>query len=178
MEEREKVATVVNDAIENPKFEINYSNLSNDKQFIWDSKLHSLFGFTLFMVIYTVSIGIYHIVTERRNRIWDRLTVASIKKSEVYIANLLYSFIVGYAQVVIILSIFYFVIGVDFYGSFIKTLILIIPYLLCIIAISIFIASIANTPGKYNAYVTVVAVPFAMLGGAYWPLEIVSSKFY
>ena len=115
-------------------------------------------------------------MTERRNRIWDRLTVASIKKWEVYVANLLYSFIVGYAQVGIILSIFYFVIGVDFYGSFVKTLILIIPYLLCIIAISIFIASIANTPGKYNAYTAVVAVPFAMLGGAYWPLEIVSSK--
>lgn len=176
IELRESVVTVLDDAIENPSFVINYSNLSNGDSFIWDSKLHSLFGFTLFMVIYTVSIGIYHIVTERRNHIWDRLTVASISKSEVYIANLLYSFIVSYAQVAVILSIFYFVIGVDFYGSFMQTLILIIPYLFCIIAICIFIASIANTPGQYNAYITLIAVPFAMLGGAYWPLEIVSSK--
>lgn len=176
-EEREKVAAIFDEAIEQPSFKLNYSNISNDDQFIWDPKLQTLFGFTLFMVIYTISIGIFHIVTERKDRIWDRLTVASITKSEVYIANLLYSFIVGYIQVLIILCIFNFVIGVDFYGSFMKTLILIIPYLLCIIAISIFIASIANTPGQYNAYITLIAVPFAMLGGAYWPLEIVSSKF-
>lgn len=174
-EEREKVATIFNEATENPSFSINYSNLSNDQPFIWDSKLHSLFGFSLFMVIYTLAIGIYHIVTERRNLIWDRLTVASIKKSEVYIANLLYCFIVGYVQVAMILCIFRFVIGIDFYGGFWKTLILIIPYLLCMIAIMIFIASIANTPGKYNAFITLIAVPCAMLGGAYWPLEIVSS---
>lgn len=176
-EDRQKVATILDKANEQPSFTINYSNLSNDDQFIWDPKLHTLFGLTLFMVIYTISIGIFHIVTERKERIWDRLTVASITKSEVYIANLLYSFIVGYIQVALILCIFNFVIGVDFYGSFIKTLILIIPYLLCIIAISIFIASIANTPGQYNAYITLIAVPFAMLGGAYWPLEIVSSDF-
>ena len=54
LEEREKVATVINDAIENPSFVINYSNFSNDNPFLWDSKLHSLFGFSLFMVIYTV----------------------------------------------------------------------------------------------------------------------------
>ena len=71
---------------------------------------------------------------------------------------------------------FNFGVGVNFYGGFINTLIVIIPYLLCIVALSIFVASIANTPGKFNAYISVIAVPIAMLGGGFWPLEIVTSE--
>lgn len=173
---QKKVTSSLEEAKINPSFGINYTNFSNKGEFIWDAKLHSLFGFTLFMVIYTIGNGVYHIVMERRNHIWDRLTVSAIKRSEVYIANLLYSFLLGYLQVVIILSVFYFGVGIDFYGGFLKSLLVVIPYLLCIVAICLFIASIAGTPGKFNAYISILAVPLAMLGGAYWPLEIVTSK--
>lgn len=171
-----QVKSLLEESNENPSFNINYLNFSNDGDFIWDSKLHSLFGFSLFMVIYTVANGVFHIVMERRNHIWDRLTISSIGKTEVYIANVFYSFLIGYLQVALVLSIFHFVVGVDFYGGFSKSLVVVIPYILCIVALSIFIASIAGTPGKFNAMIAVIAVPFAMLGGAYWPLEIVTSK--
>ncbi|TSI03382.1 ABC transporter permease [Lysinibacillus sp. BW-2-10] len=176
VDKQNEISAVIDEAVANPSFHINYSNFSNDGAFIWDAKLHSLFGFTLFMVIYTVANGVNHIVMERRSHIWDRLIVSSIRKSEIYIANLVYSFILGYIQIAIVLAIFYFGLSVDFYGGFYQSLVIVIPYVLCIVALSIFIASIATTPGKFNAFIVVLAVPFAMLGGAYWPLEIVTSE--
>ncbi|QCR32871.1 ABC transporter permease [Lysinibacillus sp. SGAir0095] len=174
--EQENVGHIIEEAAAHPSFHINYSSFSNDGAFIWDSRLHSLFGFSLFMVIYTVANGVYPIILERKNHIWNRLTVSAIGKTEIYIANILYSFLIGYLQVVLVLSIFHFVVGVDFYGGFYKSVLLMIPYLLCIVSLIIFIASIANTPGKFNAIISVIAVPFAMLGGAYWPLEVVTSE--
>ncbi len=176
VEMQSEVEVVLNEAENSPSFQINYSNFSNDGDFIWDSKLQSLFGFTLYMVIYTIANGVFHIVIERRNNIWDRLTISSISKSKIYLANLAYSFLLGYIQVALVLSIFNFGVGVNFYGGFINTLVVIIPYLLCIVALSIFVASISNTPGKFNAYISVIAVPVAMLGGGFWPLEIVTSE--
>ncbi|RNC99242.1 ABC transporter permease [Lysinibacillus halotolerans] len=169
------VEEIIESADAQPSFQIQYLNFSNDGDFVWNPKLHSLFGFTLFMVIYTVANGVAHIVMERRTFIWDRLRISAIGKTEVYLANVIYCFLIGYLQVVLVLSIFY-VGGVDFYGGFGKTLLVVIPYLLCIVALAFFIASVAGTSGRFNAYISVLAVPLAMLGGAYWPLEIVSSK--
>lgn len=174
-EMHEQVSNALDEAKASPSFNMNYSNFANDEGFKYDAKLQSLFGFTLFLVIYTIANGVNHIVMERRNLIWDRLIISSIRKWEIYAANLTYSFLMGYLQIALVLCIFYFGVGVDFYGGFWKTLILIIPYVLCIVALSIFVASISGTPGKFNAYITVLAVPLAMLGGAYWPLEIVQS---
>lgn len=159
-----------------PSFDIQYTNFANEKGFKFDSGLHTLFGFALFMVIYTVANGVNHIVMERRNGIWNRLTVSRISKWEVYTANLAYAFLLGYLQIVLVFCIFYFGVGVEFYGGFVASLIAVIPYLLCIVALSIFIASVTNTPSKFNTAMAFIAVPFAMLGGAYWPLEIVTSK--
>lgn len=176
VEQQGNVQSILEDAKNNPSFNVEYANFSNDGDFIYDAKLHSLFGFTLFMVIYTIANGVNHIVMERRNYIWSRLIVSSIGKTQIYTANLIYSFLLGYLQVILVLSIFHFGVGVDFYGGFLKTLIAIIPYLLCIVALAIFVASIVNTPGKFNAIIAVIAVPFAMLGGAYWQIDIVTSK--
>ncbi|MDN4493287.1 ABC transporter permease [Ureibacillus aquaedulcis] len=171
----DEVEKIIGEAAVHPSFHINYSSFTNDEEFVWDSKLHSLFGFSLFMVIYTVANGVYPIIMDRRMRIWDRLTISAIGKTEIYMANILYSFLMGYLQIVLVLSIFHFGVGVDFYGGFYYSLLLVIPYLICIVSLSIFIASVASTPGKFNAIIYGMAVPFAMLGGAYWPLEIVNS---
>ena len=176
VEQQGNVQSILEEVKSNPSFHVEYTNFSNDGEFIYDSKLHSLFGFTLFMVIYTIANGVNHIVMERRDHIWSRMIVSSIGKTQLYVANLIYSFLLGYLQVVLVLSIFHFGVDVNFYGGFVKTLIAVIPYLLCIVALSIFLASISDTPGKFNAFIAVLAVPFAMLGGAYWPIEIVTSK--
>src|SRR5690625_3197318 len=94
-----------------------------------------------------------------------------------YACNLLYSFLVLYLQVVLIFSIFRYIVKVDFYGTFDQTLLILIPYVLAIVALSTFLVGIVKSVQQFSAAVPIVAVSMAMIGGAYWPLEIVDSSF-
>jgi len=47
---------------------------------------------------------------------------------------------------------------------------------LAIVALSILITSIVNSVQQFNAVIPIVSLGSAMLGGAFWPLEIVESE--
>lgn len=148
-----------------------------EEGFVYDDSLHRLFGFSMFFVIYTIGYSVFQILIEKKTGIWDRMILSSVPKWKVYVENFLYSFFVGYIQVLIVFLVFRFVVGVDFHGAFIQTLLLLIPYVLAIVALSILITSIVQSAQQFNPLISIVAVSSAMIGGAFWPLEIVESKF-
>ena len=49
-------------------------------------------------------------------------------------------------------------------------------YVFAIVALSILLTAIVKTVGQFNAILPIIAVSSAMIGGAYWPIEIVESK--
>lgn len=159
----------------NQLFQLSVASFSDENQWVYDPGLQSLFGFALFFSIYTVAFNVVEILREKQLGIWDRLILSSTSKIEMYVGNLLYCFLIGYIQIALIFVVFKYGAGVDFYGSFGKTLILIIPYLFSIVALSIFLTGIVKTIGQFNALVPLISVSFAMLGGAYWPIEIITS---
>lgn len=71
--------------------------------------------------------------------------------------------------------VFRYITDVNFYGHFAWVLVLLIPYVFAIVALSIFITGLVKKSQHFNAVIPIVAVSMAMLGGAYWPLEIVNS---
>ncbi|WP_453992684.1 ABC transporter permease [Bacillus nitroreducens] len=162
---------------ENPFFNIESASFRSDDTVIIDNQLQTIFGFTLFFVIYTISYNVHHIMQERTWGVWDRMILSPLKKWEMYAGNLIYSFLMGYFQVAVILLVFRYVVGVDFYGGFGKTLIVLIPYVFSIVALSMFLVSVLKSTQQFNAIISLVSVSMSMLGGAYWPLEIVSSEF-
>lgn len=140
-----------------------------------DYRYQALFGMTLFFIIYTIAYRVLNILVEKQAGLWDRMILSPVSKTEMYAGNLLYSFFEGYIQVVIIFSIFHFIVGVDFHGKFLLSLLLIIPYVFTIVALSLFITGLVKNVQQFNAAIPIVAVSMAMIGGAYWPLEIVQS---
>ncbi|RDW18130.1 ABC transporter permease [Oceanobacillus arenosus] len=160
-----------------PVFNIEVENFRGEDAFIYDNTFQTLFGFTLFFAIYTIAYNVLPILVEKKEGIWDRIILSPVKKWEMYVANLVYSFLVGYLQVGIIFSVFRFIIGVDFHGRFIETLLLMSVYVFAIVALSILLTAIVKTVAQFNAVLPIIAVSSAMIGGAYWPLEIVESKF-
>lgn len=160
---------------ENPLFSIQSEYFYSDKTVKVDMNLQSLFGFTLFFVIYTIAYNVLFILQEKQSGIWNRMILSPLKKWQMYMGNLLYSFAVGYIQVVAVFALFRYVIGIDFYGGFAKTLLILIPYVFCIVALSLCVVSISKNEQHFNVLIPLISVSFGMLGGAYWPLEIVTS---
>lgn len=141
-----------------------------------DNTYQALFGITLFFVIYTIAYRVLNIFVEKQAGIWDRMILSPLSKSQMYIGNFLYSFLTGYAQLAIILFVFRFIIGINFNGKFLLTLLLIAPYVFAILSMSLFIVSLVKSIQQFNAAMPIVAISMAMIGGALWPLEIVESK--
>ncbi|MDR4890464.1 ABC transporter permease [Fredinandcohnia sp. QZ13] len=162
---------------ENPLFKIQAASFRGDDAVIIDNQLQTIFGFTLFFVIYTISYNVHNILQERTWGVWDRMILSPLKKWEMYAGNLVYSFLMGYAQVALIFFVFRYGVGVDFYGGFGKTLIVLVPYVFSIVALALFLVSVVKSTQQFNAIISLVSVSLSMLGGAYWPLEIVSSDF-
>ncbi|ASN06659.1 ABC transporter permease [Virgibacillus necropolis] len=162
---------------ENPPFTIQMENFRGSDAVIVDNTFHSLFGFALFFVIYTIAYNVFHILVEKQDGVWDRIILSPVKKWEMYVANLIYSFLTGYLQVAVVFFVFRYWIGLDFNGKFMESLIFIIPYVFAIVAMSILITGLVKTVQQFNAVIPIIAVSMAMIGGAYWPLEVVESKF-
>ncbi|MBM7569958.1 ABC transporter permease [Aquibacillus albus] len=163
--------------IEEPMFTVDTQSFFGEDSFVYDGNLQALFGFTVFFVIYTIAFHVIHILVAKQEKIWDRFILSPAKKWEMYIGILSYAFLLGYIQVVIVFCFFNYVLGVDFHGGFGKTLVLLIPYVLAIVSLSVLIAGASNSTKTFNAIIPIVSVSMAMIGGSYWPIEIVSNKF-
>lgn len=151
------------------------SNIS-EKEATHQQSLQALFGFTLFFSIYTVAFTVIEILRDKQAGIWDRIILSATSKTKIYLGHLLFSFGIGYFQIMLIFLVFKFGLGITFQGNFYLTLILIIPYLFCIVALTILITGLVKNVSQFNALIPLISVSFAMLGGAYWPIEVVTSK--
>ncbi|GAA0595587.1 linearmycin resistance permease LnrN [Virgibacillus siamensis] len=161
----------------NAVFSMESSYFNGSKADTFDMKFHTLFGFTLFFVIYTIAYNVFYVLLEKKEGIWDRIILSPVQKWEMYTANFLYTFLTGYLQVIIVFLVFRYWIGVDFNGRFWESLLLITPYVFAIVALSILVTGIVKTVQQFNAIIPILAVSMAMIGGAYWPIEIVQSEF-
>ncbi|MBO1005355.1 ABC transporter permease [Pseudogracilibacillus auburnensis] len=173
----ESKQAILHEITEEPIFKTESTSFYGNDTFVYDSNLHSVYGFTLFFVVYTIAYSVFQILIEKRSGVWDRMILSPIRKWEMYVANFLYSFLIGYSQILAVFLVFRFIIKVDFHGTFLQALLVMIPYVLAIVALSILITGAVRTTQQYNAVIPIVTISMAMIGGAFWPLEIVESKF-
>lgn len=171
------VSDIAQEVENNQIFQTETISFQGEDTFVYQHHLQTIFGFSLFFSIFIIMSSVLQILLEKNGGLWDRMIISPVRKWEMYVANFFYSFIIGYVQIVIVLLVFRYIVKVDFPGSFLLTFIVTIPYVLAIVALSILIVSLVKTVQQFNATVPIVAVGMAMIGGAYWPLEIVDSSF-
>ncbi|SET71898.1 ABC-2 type transport system permease protein [Salinibacillus kushneri] len=174
-------STDVNDSaimeqLEDSMFSIETKTLTNEDSFVFDAQLQGIFGMSVFFVIYTVAYNVIQILVAKQDKIWDRFILSPVKKWEMYTGILTYAFIIGYIQVVLVFFVMKYGFDVDFYGGFLESLILLIPYVLTIVSLSVLIVAVSKNYQTFNAIISLVAVSLAMIGGSYWPIEIVTNK--
>ena len=175
-EEQEKLSKEWDSLNDNPVFSVQSSTFRSDDAIVYDSNYHFLFGFTLFFVIYTIGYTVLPVLTEKQAGIWDRMILSPARKWEMYVANLANSFLQGYLQIIVIFLVFRYAFGLDFHGKMMETLLLILPYVFTVVALSMFLVSVVKTVQQFNGVLPIVSLSMAMIGGAYWPLEIVESE--
>ncbi|CAM3873930.1 ABC transporter permease [Alkalicoccus chagannorensis] len=152
-----------------------YEVEQTEEGFAYDQALHPLFGFMLFFTIYSIAFSISTIVAQRHDGTWDRVILSPVTKVKLYLGHVLFAFLFGLLQMYVILFLFRFAFQVDFHGGFWLTLLAVLPYVLAIVSLGVLLSGMVKSYKMLDAVIPLTGVTMAMLGGAFWPIEIVPS---
>ncbi|MBU9722436.1 MULTISPECIES: ABC transporter permease [Bacillaceae] len=160
-----------------PTMKVTTESLSGEESsYAFDERLHFLFGMTLFFSIYTMMYSLMNVAEEKRVGTWDRLIVSPLYKWQVYTGHLLYSFLIGMIQIVVAFLFFQVVFGFDL-GERYGTLLLVIGcFAFAIVSLGMLVMGLVKRSQQMQAVIPILATAMAMLGGAYWPIEVVSNE--
>ncbi|WP_332631753.1 ABC transporter permease [Halalkalibacter flavus] len=163
-------------SLNEPSMKVVTESLSGEESsFIYDDQLHVLFGMTLFFSIYTIMFSLMNVAEEKRVGTWDRLIVSPLHKWQIYLGHLLYCFLIGYVQILVAFLFFKVIFGFDLGQRYGALLLVIACYTFAIVSLGMLVMGLVKRSQQMQAVIPILATAMAMLGGAYWPIEIVTN---
>ena len=151
------------------------SDVQTGGDFQYDARVQAVFGYALFFSIFTVTFSVNQLLEEKKSGLWDRVILSPVSKTAMYTGHLLYSFIAGYAQIIIVFVLFRYVFLFPVGDSFPTLMAITGIYTFAVVSLGMLLAGLVKTPQQMSVLIPVVAVSSAMIGGAYWPIEIVTN---
>ncbi|MCH1625599.1 ABC transporter permease [Ferdinandcohnia quinoae] len=131
-------------------------------------------GFTVMFVMMVIMISTGAILEAKNNGVWSRLLTTPTSKTELMVGYLFAFFIIGWLQFAVLMISSSILFDVD-WGRLDGIFLLVSATLLCVIGLGLLIASYSKTVEQQSALGNIIIVSTCMLGGVYWPLEIVPS---
>ena len=141
-----------------------------------EASANTITGMTLYFSAYTILFGLMNIAQEKRSGTWDRLISTPLKKSQIYVGQLLHYFSIGILQIGVSFFIFNRFFNYNFGSQYLAIAVSVMSFVFALVSLGMLMISIVNSPQQLQALVPIVATGMAMLGGAFWPLEIVSNN--
>jgi ABC-2 type transport system permease protein len=157
-------------------FRLESSVLSAEKDWAYNPLIHYLIGFTLFFSTFTIVFVGADILKEKQQKTWQRKLVSPVKNSTILLSFLITTFIVGMAQVGIIVLIGNYFLDIVWGMNLGLMLIVFAGFVYTFTAIGLVLGGLARSFDQLSAFTPIVLVASAMLGGTMWPLEIIQSK--
>ncbi|HKL42411.1 MAG TPA: ABC transporter permease [Clostridia bacterium] len=137
---------------------------------------HSIIGFIILFVSYSIVYGIADVLEDVDLRTWHRMIVSPLSKNKLIFANSLVSFFTGFIQIILVFVISDYLFNSNFYQNIFQVSIVAALYVFALTGIAVFVISTVNSFKQMDALTPIVLTSMAMLGGCLWPLEIVNSK--
>ncbi len=175
----ETVYTDLMDSLANRKSMIvRKSFLNTDAKFEYDNFKHITIGMILFMSMFTVVFGIGSILEDKQYNTWNKMIISPLTRSQVLGGNLIATFIVGAVQILLLMLLTNYLMGMDWGHSdkFIWIILIGLLFVLTTTSIGLFLAGIVKTHEQLSTITPILLTSTSMLGGAMWPLEIVEVK--
>lgn len=168
------------DSIKNRKSMIvsrSYDN--NSGVYEYDNFKHTTIGMILFMSMYTIVFGVGSILEDKQYNTWDKMMISPLTKTGILGGNFISSFMVGAFQVLLLIFLTKYMMGMD-WGQNDKFPLVVAIGLLFVITttcMGLLLAGVVKTHNQLSNVTPILLTSTSMLGGAMWPLEIVESSF-
>lgn len=86
---QDKFRKEVDRELRHPALTLQTQSLDGRNIVKYDMNLHYLFGFTLFLVIFTISFKVSAVTVEKSTGVWNRVILSPVRKTELYLGHLL-----------------------------------------------------------------------------------------
>ncbi|MEW6425103.1 MAG: ABC transporter permease [Bacillota bacterium] len=142
----------------------------------YDQMSHAAIGFALFFAMYTVVFGIGEILEEKRQGTWQRVLILPVSGSQLLGGHMGGTFLIGFAQVVVLILAGKYLFRVNWGHNLPAVLLVVAAFVFCTACLGLLLTGLVRTDRQLLAVTPLLLVSTSMLGGVFWPLEIVNSK--
>jgi ABC-2 type transport system permease protein len=130
-----------------------------------------LIGMYLMFVLMSSSSVAFLILEEKKRGTFARIGTAPIRPRTYTMANVLSNMVILTLQLILVVVLIKFVVGMDFMISDITLLIILFCYILCCVGLGVLIASATQKQGRASAIFYLILTPSCMISGCFWPIE-------
>lgn len=128
-------------------------------------------GFTIMFVMIAMLSSTGVLLEARQTGVWYRMMSTPASKPELLSGYVLAFFVIGWIQFGILMIVSKWVFHVE-WGNALANIVLVSSLLLCTIGLGLFIAGFVKTSEQQSVFGNLIIISTCMLGGVYWPLEI------
>lgn len=130
-------------------------------------------GFAVMFVMMGVCFAGVAMVQERHNKTLARLLTTPTEKFFIISGKMLGFFLVGFIQFMILILFGQLVLKVNWGNLPLGVLMLVVSYVLSVTGLGTLLSVVVRTSAQAGAFAVLISMVTSMLGGAWWPIEIV-----
>ncbi|MFT4412877.1 ABC transporter permease [Fredinandcohnia humi] len=129
-------------------------------------------GFAIMFVMIVMMSSTGTILEAKTTGVWSRLLTSPTSKGEIMLGYLVAFFVIGWIQFAVLMVSSSLLFNVS-WGSLVSIILLVSAVLFCVIGLGLVIATYSKTIEQQAALGNLIVISTCMLGGVFWPLEIV-----
>ncbi|GKV57836.1 putative transport permease YfiN [Sporosarcina sp. NCCP-2222] len=138
----------------------------------WNKMSYSSAGFSIMFVMIVMLFTTGTLIEARNMGIWSRLLTTPATRIQLTLGYVLSFFIIGFVQFTLLIVLTSLLFGVQ-WGDPLGLAILVTVLLFSVVGLGMAIATLVKTSEQQSAVGMLLIISTSMLGGVYWPLDIV-----
>lgn len=139
-------------------------------------RLGVIFGMTLYFSIFSILFLMVNLIEEKVTGTWQRLIFSPLDKVSIYFGQLLHFGMAGLIQIVLALFLLQNLVGFEIGNNYGAISLVLFSFVFSIVALGLVLMGIVHNPQQLQVIIPIVGTSMAMLGGAFWPLEVVNNR--
>lgn len=171
----EVIRNEVDAYLENAPLQLQLESLDGGEIPDYNMPMQLLFGFTLFMAMFTIGFKVNGVTSDKVSGVWDRMILSPVSKTGMYTGHLVYSFLIGILQILIVLVIFHYLLDYDLGYHFGMILTVAAVFTLSMVSVAMLFTGFIKTPEQFYMIYPAVIPIIPLISGIYMPPGLISN---
>lgn len=139
-------------------------------------RLRVVVGMSLYFSVFSILYLMINLVEEKETGTWNRLIFSPLTKTKIYLGQLAHYVLAGVIQIALAFLILRFLVGIELGTNYLEMGTIIISFVFAIVSLGMLLMGLVKSPQQLQVVIPIVTTSMAMLGGAFWPLDVVSNR--